>query len=43
MYEIYTISGAPRPWRVLLGLTFKELDYEIHYLQVSRREHKEAA
>ncbi len=43
MYEIYTISGAPRPWRVLLGLTFKELDYEIRYLQLSRREHKEAA
>jgi len=43
MYQVYTISGAPRPWRVLLGLTFKELDYEIVYLQGSRREHKATA
>ena len=37
---VYSISGAPRPWRVLLGLAFKSLDYDIHHLEVSKREHK---
>lgn len=38
--KVHTVSGAPRPWRVLLGLTFKALDYETHYLEASKREHK---
>lgn len=37
---VYSISGGPRPWRVLLGLAFKGLDYEIKYLEGSRGEHK---
>lgn len=37
---VHVVSGAPRPWRVLLGLTFKGLDYDINYLQASKREHK---
>ena len=37
---VYAVSGAPRPWRVLLGLTFKGIDYDIHYLEASKREHK---
>ena len=32
---VYNISGAPRPWRVLVGLTLKGLDYEMHYLESS--------
>lgn len=38
--KIYAVSGAPRPWRVLAGLTFKGLDYDIHYLEASKGEHK---
>jgi glutathione S-transferase len=37
---VYSISGAPRPWRVLLGLEFKRLDYELIYLQASKQEHR---
>jgi len=37
---VYSISGAPRPWRVLLGLAFKGLDFTIHHLEGSKREHK---
>lgn len=37
---IYAVSGAPRPWRVLAGLTFKELEYDIRYLEASKGEHK---
>ena len=37
---VHTVSGAPRPWRVLLGLTFKSLDYEIRYLENSKGELK---
>lgn len=37
---LHTISGAPRGWRVLLGLTFKSLDYETRYLEASKGEHK---
>lgn len=37
---VYTISGSPRGWRVLLGLTFKQLSFEIHHLDLSTREHK---
>lgn len=37
---IHTVSGAPRAWRVLLGLAFKELPYETRYLEASKGEHK---
>ena len=37
---VYTVSGAPRGWRVLLGLTFKGIDYEIRLLEASKGEHK---
>ena len=42
-YRIHTISGAPRPWRVLLGLVAKKLDFEIVVLNGSKREHKAPA
>lgn len=38
--HVYTISGSPRGWRVLLGLMIKQLDYRVTYLQLSAREHK---
>ena len=38
--RVYSISGAPRPWRVLLGLVAKELDFEHVVLQASKKEHK---
>lgn len=37
---VHAISGAPRAWRVLLGLTFKGLDFDIRYLEASKGEHK---
>ena len=37
---VHTVSGAPRAWRVLLGLAFKGLPYEIRYLEASKGEHK---
>lgn len=37
---VYSVSGAPRPWRVLLGLTFKRIDHDIKLLEASKREHK---
>lgn len=37
---VYSISGAPRPWRVLLGLVFKGLDFTIQHLEASKGEHK---
>ncbi len=37
---VYSVSGAPKPWRVLLGLTFKDLEYNIELLKVSENEHK---
>jgi glutathione S-transferase len=39
---LYTISGAPRGWRALLGFAIKGVAYDIQYLQVSEREHKQA-
>lgn len=39
--KVYTISGAPRGWRVLIGLALKDLEYEVHYLQGSSQEHKQ--
>lgn len=37
---VHAVSGAPIPWRVLCGLAFKGLRYEINYLQASKGEHK---
>lgn len=37
---VHAISGAPRSWRVLVGLAFKNLDYTINYLEASKAEHK---
>lgn len=37
---VYNISGAPRGWRALVGLTLKGLDYKVRYLEGSKREHK---
>lgn len=38
--RVYTISGAPRPWRVLLGLAFKRLPFDTVVLKASEGEHK---
>lgn len=37
---VHSISGAPRGWRVLVGLALKGLNYDVHYLEASKREHK---
>ncbi|WP_170765504.1 glutathione S-transferase N-terminal domain-containing protein [Ruegeria lacuscaerulensis] len=37
---IHTISGAPRPWRVLVALALKGIPYEQHVLKASAGEHK---
>ena len=37
---VHTISGAPRPWRVLLGLCFKGLKFETITLKASDGDHK---
>lgn len=42
-YEVYSISGAPRPWRVLLGLVAKGLDFDLHNLEASKKEQKAPA
>jgi len=39
---VHTISGAPRPWRVLLALAFKGLDYKTNLLVGQKGEHKAA-
>ncbi len=39
---VYSISGAPRGWRVLLALEFKQLSYDLHYLEGSKGEHQAA-
>lgn len=38
--KLYTISGAPRGWRVQTALLFKALDYELKLLEGSKQEHK---
>lgn len=38
--EFWTVSGAPSPWRVALGMAFKGLDYDIHLLSAAGKEHK---
>ncbi|MCV0429741.1 MAG: glutathione S-transferase family protein [Roseibium sp.] len=37
---LYTFSGAPRGWRVLLGLAFKGIDADIRILSVSEKDHQ---
>lgn len=39
LLTVYAISGSPSAWRVLLGLGFKGLDYDIQYLDLSKKEH----
>lgn len=41
--EVYTISGSPRGWRVLLGLMFKGIDHGTVHLSLAEREHKSGA
>lgn len=38
--KLWTISGAPSPWRVALALAFKGLSYETTMLSVAKQEHK---
>lgn len=37
---VHTISGAPRGWRVLIGLALKGLEYDTRILQLSKRDHR---
>lgn len=39
-YQVFTISGSPRAWRVLLALIIKQVPFENRVLSVSRREQK---
>ncbi|MDX8354725.1 glutathione S-transferase family protein [Cognatiyoonia sp. IB215182] len=41
--EIWTVSGAPSPWRAALGMAFKGLDYDVHLLSAAQKEHKSEA
>ncbi|MBL4800961.1 MAG: glutathione S-transferase N-terminal domain-containing protein [Emcibacter sp.] len=36
---LHTFSGAPRGWRVLLGMSFKGLTPDIRYLNYSEKDH----
>ncbi len=40
-YELYTISGAPRPWRALLALAVKGVPFTPRVLEGQRKEHKD--
>ena len=42
-YELYTIAGAPRPWRALLGLVAKGLPFTARVLEASSKQHKAPA
>jgi len=42
-YELYTISGAPRPWRALLALAAKGLPFTPRLLSGQKKEQKEPA
>ena len=42
-YELYTIAGAPRPWRALLGLVAKGLPFSTRVLEASSKQHKASA
>lgn len=37
---LYTISGAPSPWRVAVGLAIKNIDSKIEMLSVASKDHK---
>ncbi len=39
---LHTVSGAPRGWRVLIGLALKGLEWDTHILQLSKNEHRSA-
>lgn len=41
--KLWTVSGAPSPWRVALALAFKGVSSEIHMLSASKKEHKSVA
>lgn len=41
--EIWTVSGAPSPWRAALGMAFKGLDYSVNLLSAAHQEHKSGA
>jgi glutathione S-transferase len=38
--DVYWGSGSPFAWRVLLTLELKQVPYESHLLECSKREHK---
>ncbi len=38
--KLWTISGAPSPWRVALALAFKGLSFETTMLSAAKQEHK---
>ncbi|MEO7735921.1 MAG: glutathione S-transferase family protein [Kofleriaceae bacterium] len=42
-YTLYTIAGAPRPWRVALGLVAKGLPFTSVVLEASKQEQKAPA
>ncbi|HYP77017.1 MAG TPA: glutathione S-transferase family protein [Polyangiaceae bacterium] len=42
-YELYTIAGAPRPWRAMLGLIAKGLPFTPRLLEASSKQHKAPA
>ena len=37
---IHSISGATCSWRAMLGFAFKGVEYDVHHVQGSKREHK---
>jgi glutathione S-transferase len=39
-YQVFSISGSPRAWRVLLALTVKQVPFENCVLSVSESQHK---
>ncbi|KAB7613681.1 glutathione S-transferase family protein [Amylibacter sp. SFDW26] len=40
---LYTISGAPCPWRVMVGMAIKGIDYKTQLLSGADQEHKQDA
>lgn len=40
---LHTVSGSPRGWRVLIGLTLKGLEWNTRLLQLSAMEHRSDA
>jgi glutathione S-transferase len=43
IYQLYTISGAPRPWRVAIGLVAKGLPFTMRILEASQKQQKAPA